>query len=137
MNPTDQTLLERTGAVLECSLVPWDSEVFEFPVAQIGRVELGEDAQPMEILDAFEAWCASRDVRLVSCRLDHVQLRESAALEERGFRFIEMVYGPRFDAFDGIAAPRHVIHVAEATSDGHRIDRGGRPNLVHDGALPA
>ena len=115
MKPTAQTLLERGGAVLECSLVPWDSEIFEFPVAQISRFDLREDAQSGEILGAFAAWCDSHDVQLVSCRLDHMQLRESSALEGQGFRFIEMVYGPRFEAFDAIAAPRHIIRVAEAT----------------------
>jgi Acetyltransferase (GNAT) family. len=115
LNPTDQTRLERAGAVLECSLVPWDSEIFGFPVAQIGRVELDEGAQPKEMLDAFEAWCASHDVRLVSCRLDHMQLRESMALEERGFRFVEMVHGPRLDSLEGIAAPQHVLQVTKAT----------------------
>jgi ribosomal protein S18 acetylase RimI-like enzyme len=66
-------------------------------------------------LDAFQTWCRGHDVRLVSCRLDHLQLRESMALEELGFRFIEMVYRPRFDAFEGIATPRHHITITEAT----------------------
>jgi len=114
LNPTDPTRLERAGAVLECSLVPWDTEIFGFPVAQITRVELDEGAQPESLLDAFDAWCAARDVRLVSCRLDHQQLSESMALEERGFRFIEMVYRPRFDAWDGIATPQHDLTITEA-----------------------
>jgi ribosomal protein S18 acetylase RimI-like enzyme len=115
MSPDGSTRLESAGAVLECSIVPWDTETFGFPVAQIGRVELGQDAEPTELLDAFEAWCAGHDVRLISCRLDHLQLRESMALEERGFRFVEMVYGPRFDSFEAIAAPRRDLQVAEAT----------------------
>ena len=116
-------LIERPGAVLECALVPWDSEIFGFPVAQIRRFDLGEGARPAEVLDVFDAWCTSHDVRLVSCRLDHLQLRESMALEERGFRFIEMVYGPRFDSFGAIAAPKHDLQVAEATpADVARIE---------------
>ena len=116
MNPTTETRLEIAGAVLECSLVPWDSEIFGFPVAQISRVDLGEGARPAEVLDVFDAWCTSHDVRLVSCRLDHLQLRESMALENAGFRFVEMVYVPRLASFEGIAAPRHVLQVAEAES---------------------
>ena len=88
MNLTNETRFELPGAVLECALVPWDSATLGFPVAQISRVELGEDAQPAELLDAFEAWCVSHKVRLVSSRLDHMQLRESMALEELGFRFV-------------------------------------------------
>jgi RimJ/RimL family protein N-acetyltransferase len=123
MNPVGSTRLESAGAVLECSLVPWDSEIFGYPVAQIDRVELDAAADPAAVLDAFEGWCASHDVRLVSCRLDHTKLRESMALEERGFRFVEMVYGPRFDAFESIGAPRHEVQVSEATeADVGRIE---------------
>jgi Acetyltransferases len=112
-----QTRIERAGAVLECSLVPWDSEIFEFPVAQIGHIELREGAPATELLQAFDAWCADHDVRLVSCRLDHLQLRESMALEEHGFRFVETVYGPRLESFERVAAPRHTLQVNEATLD--------------------
>jgi GNAT superfamily N-acetyltransferase len=116
MNPVGSTRLESAGAVLECSLVPWDSEIFGFPVAQISDLELGEAADPADVLDRFEDWCATHDVRLVSCRLDHTKLRESMALEERGFRFIETAYRPRFEAFEAIGTPKHVIEVAEATA---------------------
>ena len=114
MNPTDETRFERAGTILECSLVPWDSEIFGFPVAQVSRFELGGETESAEVLEAFEGWCAIRDAHLISCRLDHTRLPESMALEELGFRFVEIVYGPRFDAFEGIAAPKHEIRVAEA-----------------------
>ena len=110
----DTTRIEADGAALDCSLVPWDSASFGFPVAQITRVELGQDAQVEAMLQAFDAWCADHDVRLVSCRLDHLQLRESMALEGHGFRFVELVYEPRLDAFDGVADPRHEIQVSKA-----------------------
>ena len=75
---------EGAGAILECSLVPWDTEIFGFPVAQIDRIELAEGADPTEVLEAFDGWCADQAVRLVSCRLDHGRLRESMALEATG-----------------------------------------------------
>lgn len=106
---------EGAGAVIECSLVPWDTDIFGFPVAQIDRIELGEDADPAAVLDAFEGWCADHAVRLVSCRLDHARLRESMALEVTGFRFVETVYGPRFDRFDAVGTPRHAVRLDEAT----------------------
>ena len=31
-----------SGTVIECSLVPWDTEIFGFPVAQITRIDIGE-----------------------------------------------------------------------------------------------
>lgn len=123
MNPTDETRFERAGAILECSLVPWDSEIFGVPVAQVSAFELGGKPGSTEVLDEFESWCERRNVHLASCRLDHTRLPESMALEERGFRFVEIVYRPRFDAFEAIAAPRHVIQVAEAAeADVARIE---------------
>jgi RimJ/RimL family protein N-acetyltransferase len=142
LNPTDPTRLERAGATLECSLVPWDSEIFGFPVAQISHVEFDDDARPEALMDAFEGWCVDHEVRLVSCRLDHLQLRESMALEARGFRFIETVYRPLFDRFESIDAPQHDIRVSEATPDdvpriqevAHDAFTTGRFRL--DGRLP-
>lgn len=104
------------GAALECFLVPWDSEIFGFPVAQIGRLELTEGAAPAAVLRDFDFWCAEQGVRFVSCRLEHTRLRESMALEEAGFRFVEMVHEPELDLAGRVAAPRQVIHVAEATA---------------------
>jgi len=114
---------ESPGAILQCSLVPWDTEIFEFPVVQIGRFELDERADPSEVLRAFDAWCADRSVRLISCRLGHERLRESMALEATGFRFVEMVYGPRFDRFDAVGMPQHDVLLTEALpTDGARIE---------------
>jgi GNAT superfamily N-acetyltransferase len=115
MTPDGSTRLESAGAILECSILPWDSEIFGFQVAQISHLDLGEDADAAEIFEAFETWCAEHAVRLVSCRLDHLRLRESMALEDAGFRFVEMVYGLRLDSFDGISPPQRTIQVAVAT----------------------
>jgi RimJ/RimL family protein N-acetyltransferase len=104
-------------------LVPWDTEIFGFSVAQITRFETAEDARTAPILAEFDAWCSEHDVRLVSCRLDHLQLRESMTLEDGGFRFVETVYVPRFSSFGEIAAPAREVQVAEATtSDIARIE---------------
>jgi GNAT superfamily N-acetyltransferase len=118
MLPTLQrTRIEKDGAAIEYSLVPWDAEIFGFPVAQVGSIELDEGADGAPALQAFDAWCGKQHVRLVSCRLDHLQLRESMALEGIGFRFVELVYAPRFDAFHSIEVPAHAIEVSQATSD--------------------
>ncbi|MEA2519781.1 MAG: hypothetical protein QOF49_1861 [Chloroflexota bacterium] len=106
--------LEVAGGSIDCSIVPWDSEIFGFPVAVIDRIELREDHDPAGLLTALDGWCEDRDVRLVSCRIDHLRLRESMALEDRGFRFVEMVYVPGLETFDSIGEPRHAIIVTEA-----------------------
>ncbi len=125
------------GTVLECSIVPWDTEIFGFPVAQISRLTIDERGDPAVVLDAFEAWCAAQGVRLISCRLDHTQLRESMVLEATGFRFIEMVYGPRFDAFGQIGASRHDVALSVATEVDVPADRGHRVLGVLHRAVPA
>ncbi len=97
MKTVDATRFDVDGAVIECSMVPWDTDIFGFAVAQVDRIDLGAAGSPAGALDAFEAWCAERSVRLVACRLDHARIAESMALEDRGFRFVEMVYRPRLD----------------------------------------
>jgi RimJ/RimL family protein N-acetyltransferase len=75
------------------SLVPWDSEIFGFKVAQISTMVLGH-ADPALDYGRFEQWCREQAVQLVSCRLSNDRLPEAAWLESRGFRFIETVYHP-------------------------------------------
>jgi ribosomal protein S18 acetylase RimI-like enzyme len=115
--PIEPTTIGTEDAYLECALVPWDSEIFGFPVAQISGLVLPDSVQAAEIMLQFRRWCVDRDVRLVSCRIDHAKLRESMVLEGHGFRFIEFVYGPRLGSFDYVGAPLHSIDVLVATQD--------------------
>ena len=110
----DTTEIVAHEAALECSLVPWDSKTFGFAVAQITRIDIGVEGDAVGLFQSFEAWCADRDVRLVSCRLDHERLRESMALEDDGFRFVEMVYRPR-RSLEDLPAPDPAINVAPAS----------------------
>lgn len=80
---------------LSWSEAPWDEAVLGRPVWQIDNLELaGDSAEAGEAFKAFEQRRAARGVALVSCRLPHQCLRESMFLEDRGFRFVEMVYRP-------------------------------------------
>jgi RimJ/RimL family protein N-acetyltransferase len=106
--------IELSGTVLEFALVPWDSRVFGFPVAQIHSFEVGHGSDPVAVLRDFDSWCARQSVRLVSCRLESTRLRESMALEEIGFRFVEMVYEPNLASFERVAPPSHDVHVGPA-----------------------
>jgi RimJ/RimL family protein N-acetyltransferase len=95
--------VERPALALDFFLVPWDTDIFGFPVGQIERIAvLGADASTD--FEAFEEWRAQQDIRLVSCRLPHDRLVESMFLEDRGFRFVEMVYSPRLDRLDTVLA---------------------------------
>lgn len=110
------TTIERDGASLDCSIVPWDTEVFGFPVAMIERIEIGATGDSHALMNAFDDWCVHRGVRLASCRIHHLALRESIALEAHDFRFIEMVYGPSLESLEAIAEPRHNVRVSAASA---------------------
>lgn len=109
-----QTTIAIDDAVLECFVVPWDSASFGFTVAAVSRIALGSGGSTDRLLRDFERWCAERDVRFVSCRLDHDQLRASMALEGIGFRFVEMVYRPRLDSLERCVAPAEPVEVSPA-----------------------
>jgi RimJ/RimL family protein N-acetyltransferase len=121
-------VFERDGGILGVSLVPWDTEIFGFPVGQVTRFDIGATGRPAALLSELDEWCTAHDVRLVSCRLGNTQLRESMALEGLGFRFVEMVYGPHLDRLDRIAEPRHRIELTEAS----RADLGAIEEIAYD-----
>ena len=120
----------RAGAVLECSLVPWDSEIFGFPVAQISRVELAEDAPT-----GRGAGCVRDVVRqsrrapgLVPAR-PHAAPRSPWPSRTVAFGSSRLVYAPRFDAFERCrrATTRH--RGGGGDTGGCGRDRGDRPCL--------
>ncbi len=78
------------------SEAPWDSRVCGFPVLQITDFQVIRPDAAAEML-VFERERDRMGAGLVSCRLSHECLRESMFLEERGFRFIEMLYQPELD----------------------------------------
>jgi RimJ/RimL family protein N-acetyltransferase len=83
-----------TGLELTWFLVPWDTAIFGYPVAQIDTLDLFDESHETDKLSSFFAWCQAHEIKLVSCRLPHEKLRESIYLESKGFRFIEMVLHP-------------------------------------------
>jgi len=82
------------GLRLEFFLVPWDSEIFGYPVGQIDQIEITDNGGAVATFREFGNWCDANRIRLVSARLPSDCLRESMFLEEQGFRFVEMVYSP-------------------------------------------
>lgn len=93
------------GTSIEYGLVPWDSEIFGFPVAEIRNIEIAAQAEPSTAFETFRTWCDDHRVRFVTCRLDHRNLRESMFLEQMGFCFIEMVFSPRLVNLHEVAFP--------------------------------
>lgn len=100
-----------------CSVVPWDTGTFGFTVGQIEGIDVGSGGSVDAILSDFRLWAESVDARLVSCRLHHLQLSASMALEREGFRFVEMVYSPRLDLARELDRPVVEVSVQPATSE--------------------
>lgn len=86
--------LVEPGLTMASTIVPWDSGIFGFPVAQIDQIEVADAAYASAAYARFERWRDRLAVRMVTCRLDHFALRESMFLEDHGFRFVEIVYRP-------------------------------------------
>ena len=112
------------GLTLEMSIVPWDTDAFGYVVAQIDAIEVRPDRDPRPVLERLHGWLDDHDVRLVSCRLASLQLRESMLLEQLGFRFIEMVYSPVLSPLRGDRLETSRVRVDEA-------DEGDRAALEH------
>lgn len=89
--------LESPMLDLAFHLAPWDRPAFPGNTATLSSIRLEAsdvDAEGLRTFDAFRAWCADNDVKLVHCRLAQDRLVECGFLEARGFRFIELNYQP-------------------------------------------
>jgi len=94
--------------------VPWDSDIFGFPVGQITHIQVDDPTEAGVELGAFQAWLQEREIQLVSCRLAHDRLRESMFLEQAGFRFVEMVLHPHVADLQGYSCAPQGLRVERA-----------------------
>jgi RimJ/RimL family protein N-acetyltransferase len=75
------------GAV---ALLPWDAEVFGFPVAEFKPGDPGEiGARRPAFSERLARWAGQRQVELIGCRLSGSEAVLSALLDQCGFRFVE------------------------------------------------
>ncbi len=106
-----------TGALsLAYFHVPWDSDIFGFPVAQIAEIQVSHPGRALIDLAPFQAWLEQETIYLASCRLAHGRLRESMLLEQVGFRFVEMVLHPYLADLQGFSCEPQGLDVALADS---------------------
>lgn len=90
-------LVDTPNLRLSAQLAPWDSVIHGNPVGQIQHIEVLNERDSVVDYAQYENWRDAQNVGLVSCRISHDRLRESMFLEQKGFRFIEMVLHPRLD----------------------------------------
>lgn len=95
-------------------LVPWDTEIFGQPVAQISELRVIEPRQATIDYRVFADWCRRENIQLCACRLPAERIPDSMFLEERGFRFIELNYLPRLTNLQNGQFPASDISVLPA-----------------------
>ena len=100
--------------ILSAQLVTWDSEVFNFAVAQIRQLKISRQTEAELLYPPFVEWRDDCSVILVSCRLPQESLNESMFLEQKGFRFIEMVLHPILEGLGHISFPDDTLTIEEA-----------------------
>lgn len=86
--------LETAALELRARCIPWDSEIFGFPVAAIEGITVTDGHDARRGFAEYQKWVRSQSIQLVSCRLPHERLESSMFLERHDFRFVEMVLHP-------------------------------------------
>jgi RimJ/RimL family protein N-acetyltransferase len=99
---------------LRAQSVPWDREVFGFAVAEIRDLQVIDSQRALRDYADFQDWLDVGQVRIVSSRLPHDQLRESMFLEANGFRFVEMVLHPTLQNLQSLNIPQDDLLVTLA-----------------------
>jgi len=102
------------GLQITARFVPWDTEVYGFPVAQVENFKLFDTVAALRDYVQFRQWLCDNSIKIVSCRLPHNCLRESIFLESKGFRFIEMVLHPRIEKLQRIEIPQDDLKICPA-----------------------
>ncbi len=113
-SPTEGLTLSTTHLRLRCQPVPWDRQAFGFPVAQLVDLQVGDLRAAASDYQTVREWLHDQDIRILSCRLPHDQLRESMFLEDQGLRFVEMVLHPQLSALDRLSLPPDSLTITEA-----------------------
>lgn len=103
--------LETSSLYLLVVEAPWDSMVLGFPCVQIVKFELYDNEIALFDFKIFQTWVDKNKIGFVSCRLRHLQIKESIFLESNGFRFIEMVLHPRIDRIKSKLYPKDQLKI--------------------------
>lgn len=114
---TSNLTIQNKGFLLEAELVPWDSDVYKFEIAQISELIITDFTQADAAFETLNQWASTHNVQMISCRLAHEQLSTSFFLEQQGFRFIEMVLHPVITNLQKIKAPDSTLQISNVTRD--------------------
>lgn len=88
-------IIDTPSLLAEWVDAPWDS-LTDVPALQITKIHIRGPSAAAD-MRLFERERDRISAALVTCRLPHDDLRESMLLEEKDFRFVEMLYRPELD----------------------------------------
>ena len=106
--------LDTAALTLSIGMVPWDSDVFGIPVAQVETIRVFDAVSAIADFQFAWEWLNSHSVRMVSCRLPHDRLEESFLLEGEGFKFIEMVLHPQMESLCALEFEDEGLSICQA-----------------------
>jgi len=112
-------------------LVPWDTEIFNCPVAQIAAIEIDNQRLAKEDLKPYQAWCKQQKIEFCSCRIAHDKIKESMFLEEQSFRFIELNYQPVLTNLQNLTFNDSDIQIAIADEDDQPLLANAAATIFH------
>lgn len=113
----EQRTLPFLGGEVEWFLVPWDSEILGFTVAQISKITIQQEAT-QQAAKMLSDYFRHQGVQLVSARLPVSDLQASMLLEMAGFRFVEVTCQPVFSGLSEWSAGEETgIEVIGVTQD--------------------
>jgi RimJ/RimL family protein N-acetyltransferase len=122
------------------SLVPWDSEIFGFPVAvyQAGAARL-DAAEREKFMNGFAAWTGANRVSLCSCT---VPANESDSLwkyylGEAGFHFVDFSVRSTLKGLQNARLPEARTALREARTDDHEAIKAMALEAFHNGRYHA
>jgi ribosomal protein S18 acetylase RimI-like enzyme len=123
----------RTPALsMDYHLVPWDSDIFGQPVAQISQLRITDAMQAHRDYQPFARWCSQHAIQLCACRIPAGDMVESMFLEDQGFRFVELNYLPVLTRLQERSLESNDIQVTAAeTQDREALADMAEATLLH------
>ena len=114
---TNYQRLDSDALELSYCLVPWDTRICGFNVAQIDEnIVILDPEKASQDFGGFLDWCSNLDVTFCSCRMPVAKIKESILLQEKGFYFVEQNYQPYLKNIQEIVQNYDEIEIKKASN---------------------
>lgn len=112
------------GAEASMYVIPWDTDIFGVPVAELDTVRFDGEESGTALLGQIASWCAAQDIHLCSCRCPQQEMKTALLLQAHGFRIVEINYLPVFTRLQDASFSDHGLTVQPASdADISRLER--------------